>query len=278
MKPEPRPDLTGMTNPIIVFSKPFQSLNADDTASIVEEIGFNGIECPVRGEGQIEPERVDEALPRFVEAFRRRNLDIPVIVTEIFSIRQANAERVLRAAAKAGIRRIRLGIFKYAPDRPIARQLDETGEVLKDIGQACGELGIQAAVQNHAGADRFAAPVWDVAIALRDHKVKNVGICFDIGHAVTEGGLSWPIQARLAEPHYVAVYVKDFTWQRGADGWRPVPCPLGEGMVGRTFFPGLRRSGFSGPICQHHEYPLGDRGEMVARMRRDLRTLADWLA
>jgi len=232
----------------------------------------------VRGEGQIEPERVEEELPRFVEAFRRRGLAIPVIVTEIYSIRQANAERVLRAAAKLGIGRVRLGIFKYAPDRPIERQLGEFGQVLRDIGDACGELGIQAAVQNHSGSDRFGAPVWDFSIVHRDHKVKNVGMCFDIGHAVVEGGLSWPIQARLAEPHYTAVYVKDFTWQRGAGGWRPAGCPLGEGMVDRSFFAGLRNSGFSGPICQHHEYPLGDRGDMLGHMRRDLSVLRDWLA
>ena len=267
-----------MTRPIIAFSKPFQSLNADETASLVEEIGYKGIECPVRGEGQIEPERVEEDLPRFVEAFRRRSLVIPVIVTEIYSIRQANAERVLRAAAKLGIGRIRLGIFKYAPDRPIEQQLDDFGKVLRDIGEACGELGIQAALQNHSGPDRFGAPVWDFATVKRMHKIKNVGMCFDIGHAVVEGGLSWPIQARLAEPHYTAVYVKDFTWQKGQDGWHPVGCPLGEGMVDRSFFASLRRSGFSGPICQHHEYPLGDRGEMVAHMRRDLRVLKDWLA
>jgi sugar phosphate isomerase/epimerase len=278
MKSEALPDTPAMTRTIIVFSKPFQSLNADDTAAFVEEIGFQGIECPVRAEGQIEPERVEEDLARFVEAFRRRSLAIPVIVSEIYSIRQANAERVLRAAAKLGIGKIRLGIFKYAPDRPIEQQLDDFGRVLRDIGEACGELGIQAALQNHSGRDRFGAPVWDFATVMRTHKIKNVGMCFDIGHAVVEGGLSWPIQARLAEPHYAAVYVKDFTWQKGPDGWHPAGCPLGEGMVDRSFFAGLRRSGFSGPICQHHEYPLGDRKEMVSHMRRDLRVLKDWLA
>jgi sugar phosphate isomerase/epimerase len=277
MKSEASPDLPVMTNPIIVFSKPFQSLAAEDAAALVEEIGFHGIECPVRGDGQIVPEKVEEGLTRLVEAFRRRNLVIPVIVSEISTIGQPNAERVLRAAAKLGIKRVRLGIFKYAPDKTIAQQLDEFGRALKDIGEACGELGIQAALQNHSGFDRFGAPVWDFSITLRKHDVRNVGICFDIGHAVIEGGLSWPIQARLAEPDYVAVYVKDYVWAKGPSGWRPSAVFLGDGMVDRSFFNGLRRSGYSGLICQHHEYPLGDRGEMVAHMRRDLRVLKNWL-
>jgi len=278
MKPAPSPDLPAKTNPIIVFSKPFQSLSAEDSAALVEEVGFDGIECPVRGDGQIVPERVEEDLPRLVEAFRKRKLVIPVIVSEISTIGQPNAERVLRAAAKAGVKTVRLGIFKYAPDRTIARQVDEFGRVLKEIGEACGELGIQAALQNHSGVDRFGAPVWDFVTAHRDHHVANVGMCFDIGHAIVEGGLSWPIQARLAEPYYAAVYVKDYFWKNGPNGWRPSSAPLGDGMVDRSFITGLRRSGYSGVICQHHEYPLGGREEMVGHMRRDLRVLQAWLA
>jgi sugar phosphate isomerase/epimerase len=265
--------------PIIAFSKPFRSMGAEDSAALVEEIGWSGIECPVRTqEGQIMPERVEEELPRFVEAFHRRGINIPVLVTEITSIHDQNAEATLRTAAKLGIKRIRLGGWTYQPERPLAQQLDEFGRELKDIGEACSELGIQGGVQNHSGSDRFGAPVWDAVAALRDHQVRNVGICFDIGHATVEGGLSWPIQARLAEPRYSVVYVKDFTWVNGQYGWRPSWCPLGEGMINRSFFTRLQRSGFSGPICQHHEYPMGDRAEMVAHMRRDLRILKDWLA
>jgi len=78
--------------PIIGFSKPFQSMGAVDMASFVEETGWSGIECPVRPQGQIEPERVGEELPRLVEAFRRKGLDVPVVVTEISSIHEAHAE------------------------------------------------------------------------------------------------------------------------------------------------------------------------------------------
>ena len=84
-----------------------------------------------------------------------------------------------------------------------------------------------------------------------------MGIAFDIGHATLEGGLSWPIQARLAEPRYSVVYVKDFRWEKQAKGWEPVWCALGEGMVSSKFFEMLARSDFAGPVCQHHEYEIG---------------------
>jgi sugar phosphate isomerase/epimerase len=263
---------------IIAFSKPFQTMGPDESAALVEEVGWSGIECPVREKGQIEPERAEDELPRFVEAFRRRNLEVSVLVTDISSMREPQTEKLLRTASKLGIGRIRLGAWVYREDRPIAEQLKEFGGALQDIGQACLELGIKPAVQNHSGSNRFAAPVWDAVSVLNDPKIKNVGMGFDIGHATIEGGLSWPIQARLAEPLYTLVYVKDFRWAKDRDGWNPAWCPLGEGMIHRSFFTRLQRSAYAGPICQHHEYPMGDRQDMVAQMKRDLSVLRDWLS
>ncbi len=264
--------------PIIAFSKPFQTMGPEDSAALVEEVGWNGIECPVRAKGQIEPERAGGELPRFVEAFRRRNLEVTALVTEISSMREPHAESLLRTAAKLGVKRIRLGTWIYREDRPIAQQLVDFGSALRDIGQACLELGLKPGVQNHSGFNRFAAPVWDAVSVLKGPEIKDVGMCFDIGHATIEGGLSWPIQARLAEPFYTIVYVKDFRWAKDQTGWNPVWCPLGEGMIHRSFLTRVQQSDYDGPICQHHEYPMGDRKDMVAQMKRDLGVLREWLS
>jgi sugar phosphate isomerase/epimerase len=265
--------------PIVLFSKPFETLGPEDTAALVAEVGCEGIECPVRAKpsGQVAPTHVEEVLPRYVEAFRRRGLDIPLITTDITALGQPNAERVLRAAARLGIKRARLGFIRYAADRPILAQVDEIGRRLKDIGDFCGELGLQAGVENHSGSDIFGAPIWDFYTALQQHQVKNVGICFDIGHATVEGGLSWPIQARLVESNLTAVYFKDFNWRKGPKGWQPEWCPLGQGMIDPGFARRLGRSGFTGPISLESEYPLGDRAQMVAALRHDLLVLKRWL-
>ena len=113
---------------------------------------------------------------------------------------------------------------------------------------------------------------------IRSLDPRHIGFCFDIGHATVEGGLSWPIEARLAEPFYTAVFVKDFSWKKEAGGWKDTWCPLGEGMVSRAFFDRLKRSAYRGPICQHHEYDLGDRRQMTAHLQRDLKVLKEWLA
>src|SRR3954453_1671905 len=58
--------------PLIGFSKPFQDLGPDQTAELVATVGWDGIECPVRARGQIEPGRAPEELPRLAGALRRR--------------------------------------------------------------------------------------------------------------------------------------------------------------------------------------------------------------
>jgi sugar phosphate isomerase/epimerase len=176
------------------------------------------------------------------------------------------------------VKRIRLGFFKYDPARSPIACLNELRPVLKDIAAACHELGLQAGFQNHSGRSLIGAPVWDVYSLLRELDPASIGMCFDIGHATIEGGLSWPIQARLVEGFYTAVFVKDFTWKRGAEVWKEEWCPLGQGMVSREFFTRLKQTGYQGPICQHHEYALGDVEQMKTSMRRDLEVLRTWLA
>ncbi len=72
--------------------------------------------------------------------------------------------------------------------------------------------------------------------------------------------------------------VKDFYWKKGPSGWKDTWCPLGEGMVSRAFFDRLKKSAYRGPICQHHEYDLGDPRQMTARLQQDLMVLKKWLA
>ena len=263
--------------PIIVFSLPFQDLGPGPTADLVEECGYDGIEIPLRAKGQVEPERAADDLPKFAEALARRGRPILLAATDITRIDQPHAETVLRALAKLGIRRLRLGPRKYDLGKPLDGQVARIAAELRDIAAACGELGLQAGFQNHSGRDRVGGPVWDVYSMIKDLDPKRMGYCFDIAHATVEGGLSWPIQARLAEPFFTAVLVKDFVWARTKEGWAPDWGPLGQGMVGRAFFDWLKTTAYQGPIAQQFFYPLGDRREMASRMRRELQVLQGWL-
>ena len=71
---------------IIVFTKPFRTLNAVQTADLVAEVGWDGVELPVRGkEGQLTADNVDDQLPKFAEALRARGREVTIVTTDITS-------------------------------------------------------------------------------------------------------------------------------------------------------------------------------------------------
>lgn len=263
--------------PLIGFSKAFQNLSFEDTADLVAEVGWNGIECPVRPGGHVLPERVEEDLPKMAEALQRKGVGYLHITTAITRADDPSAQRILKAASKLGVRVYRLGPMYYAKDRPLPEQIAEARARLKDLVALNRELGLCAGFQNHSGANYMGAPVWDIHEMIHDLDSKYMGICFDIGHATIEGGYAWALHNRLMEPHFCAVYVKDFTWSKGSQGWQAKLCPLGEGMVNADFFKRLKHTNFSGPISMHFEYECGQGQTMVKQFQRDLGVLKRWL-
>jgi len=262
---------------IIGFTKPFQNLTSQQVAETVAEIGWQGIECAVRANGQIEPARVANDLPELIEALQTVHCEVSLVATDITSITQPHTETILHTLAQVGIRRLRLGYWHYRADQSPAARLAEIAPDVRELAAACKDLGLKAGIQNHSGSTYVGAPVWDIHALVHDLDPSSMGICFDLGHATLEGGLSWPIDAKLMEPFYTAVVVKDFVWAKGPQGWKEQGCPLGKGIVSQEFFRRLKASDYEGPICQHHEYALGDRSQMLAHMQRDFAVLKAWL-
>ena len=262
---------------IIGFTKPFQTASPAEIADIVAEVGWDGVECPVRPKGQIEPERVEEQLPRLVEALRKVGREVTLISTSIKKVSPLT-EKVLRTASNLGIRRYRMAFWNYSADKPIPDQVAEIRAAMRDLAAINKELDLCGAHQNHSGAAYFGAPIWDIYESIKDYDPNHLGICFDIGHATIEGGLSWPIEAQLMRPFYTAVFVKDFVWKKSEKGWNVEWCPLGEGAVDPKFFGMLKQSGYNRPISQHHEYEVGTGAAMIAAMKKDLDVLKQWLA
>lgn len=263
---------------IIGFSKPFQTLSHEETADTVAEIGWDGIECPIRPDGQIKPEQAADETPKLIEALKKRGKELTIATTAITSATQPGAEQLLRTLAKLGVKRYRVGFMYYAEKKPIASQLQEITAAMKDLAALNKEIGIQGGIQNHSGHNNFSAPIWDVWTAIKDLDPRYLGSFFDIAHATIEGGLSWPIEARLMEPYLMTVSVKDFIWEKSANGGKSKWVFMGDGMVDKGFFKWLKTTSFDGPISHHAEYDHGKGKEMIAKMQNDLKVLRQWLA
>lgn len=263
--------------PVLVFSKAFQQLDPRATADLVAEVGWDGIECPVRKGGQVLPERVEEDLPKLLEALRQRGRDIDIATTDVREVNPLN-EKVLRTLSRLGIRHYRMAYYRYDLRRPIAAQLAEMKPRFHEVAALSRELGLQAGYQNHSGTGYVGGPLWDLHLLMEGTDPQVMGVHFDIGHATVEGGTSWPVQFKLFENRLHAVYVKDFYWEKRNNQWTQRWCPLGEGMIARAFFNQLKASDFSGPISMHFEYPMGNEAETLRQYKASLALLKEWLA
>ncbi len=265
-----------------VFSKYLQWLDYSGMAGITAEAGFDGVDLTVRKGGHVSPERVEEDLPRAVDAATKAGIHVRMIVTDITDPRDARTRRVLQTAGRLGVRHYRLGIYRYNDNGSIMAQLDEIKPRLRDLAEMSKQYGVAATFQNHAGAEYVGAPLWDLHYLLRDPDPRWMGVQFDIRHAVVEGGLAWPVNLRLLAGSINTLAVKDFRWARQGAGWETENCPLGQGMIDLAGFAGmLKQHGISGPVSIHFEYPLGgaehgnreitvDRKTVLEALRSDL--------
>lgn len=267
-------------NKLCFFTKHLQGLSFDDIASLAVEMGVDGVESPIRPKGHIEPEKIEDELPKYVEALKKQNLELTILTSGITEVSvEQRTEAVLRTAAKLGVKRFRMSYYKYDLQKPIWPQLQEIKPKLKDLIQLCQEIGIQPLFQNHSGKDYYGAPVWDIYSLMQEYTPEQFSFCFDIFHATLEGGLQWPLSAALTADHWGAVYFKDFQWNgRKAEG-----CPLGQGQVNPDFAKMIKQRNYTGPISLHVEYLKGDpKAPAVLKSfreahLRDFKVLKEWM-
>jgi sugar phosphate isomerase/epimerase len=257
------------------FIKFLTPLKYDEMSDAIAEAGFDGVEVTAREkETYIRPDRAENELPRLKEALDKRKLEISILTTDIVRADEPNARSMLRTAASLGIKRYRLGFFRYDLTKPILPQLAALQPIVRDIAAMNREIGIAGMWQNHAGADMVGATVWDMHRLINDYRVSEIGCVFDIRHATAEAGEAWPIYYDLVKPHLNALSVKDFRWE----GRKSVHTQLGRGNVDPKFFKALRQSDFRGPISVHVEYLPKDGAQAnIAALKRDFETLRNWL-
>ena len=237
--------------PFCVFTKPFNSLSFDELAEKISQLGFDGIEAPIRSGGHVEPEKVHEKLPELHEALSKKGLEITVMTSDINDADDPLTEKVLRTASALGIKRYRMKYFHYDSAKSIQMQLADFHRQAVALAEMNHEFGIQGLYQNHAGKNYCGAAIWDLDTLLDGISPIDIGVAYDIRHATVEGGTSWPTTWKMIQPRVQTVYVKDFQWG-GSE--RPSNVPLGEGRVSKSFFDLLRASDYQGPISLHEEY------------------------
>lgn len=270
------------TSPIAVFSKVYQELNLNfsDAAEVTAESGLNGVDCPVRSDGEISPESAADQLPRYSGILGQRSLRIWLLTTGITGTSSPHTEDILKTAKSLGIQYYRFGFIHRDPARA-DQQMREIRAQLKDLAALNRQLGICTLLQNHSPSGQtryFGGDLADLRQAVEGFDPNEIGVAFDIGHALIVHGEKWREHFEALRPHFKIAYVKDV--QRGR-GW----VPFGQGELARTgYFQLLKDMGYHAPVSLHVEFDwtnkgkTKDRAALIKALQQSTKVLRQWLA
>ena len=243
--------------PITLFSKHLGWLTIDQLGPVASEIGFTAVQLTLREGGHVEPVRAEADLRRARRTLQLAGVSVPSVVTAVTDPTTDATRRVLGAIAEAGVPRYRMGWYELraSPDaRGVTEALSRARGSLEGMARLNEEFGLQGCYENHAGAGRIGASIWNLWDLVKDLPPEALGVEFDLRHARIEGWESWRPAFELLRERIGAVLVKDYAW--GADG-DPVDVPLGEGVAPFVeLFGLLSASGWDGPVVMHFEYAL----------------------
>jgi len=273
----------GFSTPVAVFSKLYQELKLDfeQSAEVTAEAGLDGIDCAVRAGGEIVPERAADNMPRYAEALRQHGVRMLLLTTGIVGVSSPYAGEILRTGKQLGIQYYRLGYWSHRPERPPAKLLDEIRPSLKDLAGMNKELGVCGVYQNHSAPQNHSrrnagCDLAELYEMVKDLDPGQIGVAFDLGHALIEHGDQWREHFERLKPHIRVVYVKDV--QR-AVGF----VPFGQGEFARTgFFQLLARMNYRAPLSMHIEFDWAPQGNktrqlLVQTLKDSRRVLGKWL-
>jgi len=266
---------------VCVFSKHLQFLNYKDMADAAAEIGFNGVDLTVRPNGHVLPERVEMDLPKAMEAIKKAGLATTMITTTVQDANDPTDRKLLETASELGVKHYRMNWLKYPEGKSIPEAMIEFKKTLADISHLNRKLNITGCYQNHSG-NLAGASIWELWEILKNSDQRNMGVQYDIRHAVVEGGMSWKNGLNLIHPHIKILAIKDCIWLKKNGIWVVENVPLGEGMVDfKSYFKMLKDFNIQVPVSLHYEYPMGgaehgassistDKQIIFSQMKRDL--------
>jgi sugar phosphate isomerase/epimerase len=219
-------------------------------------------------------------MPEYAAALKKRNLQMPLLTTGITSVVSPHTEDILRTAKQLGVQYYRLGFTNKEADAPPGKQVREIRAKLKDLASLNQEMGLGAVLENHSASGRgyLGGDLSEMYEVVKDFDPAQIGVAFDIGHAIIAHGDDWRGHFERLKSHLRVAYVKDI--KRGQGFVR-----FGQGeLASNGYFKLLQQIGYRAPVCLHIEFDWSDKGKTKTRaalaqaLQESGQVLRRWLA
>lgn len=260
---------------LVLFTKMFRGLTLEETASHINDLGFDGVDLLIREGHQLEP-GAPQRIPDAVRLMRTSGLSVPMATTDLTDPHTYLTEQIFSSCREAGIRLIRLGYWMYDPRRGFSECFAQAEHDVDAFVRLAEKTGVQLAIQLHGGTIHNSGSL--TAKLLAGYDPAFIAAYPDPGNqAIQDGREDWRMTFDLLTPWLGCVGIKNGGWfpaevgRTGQRHWRSDWLGLSDGMVPwDEIIPFLIESGFDGLLSfhSHYEVPLA---QALDQTRSDLR-------
>ena len=237
-------------NHFTVFSKPWPDKTLPELAKFIKELGFDGVELPVRDNFQVTPEKVSKGLPEAAKIFEDNGVKIgsvagPTDIETIVACGEAGVP-IIRVCIK-----IDMNAGYFETEKKVRKEFDAVLPALEEHGVTIG-------IQNHA--DYQIGSAIGVMHLIESYNPKLVGAVLDTAHCGIAGEPD-DMAIDIAWSHLILVNLKSVLWERTTDPdaedvkWKKLWT---TGRRGITSWPlvaqELKKRGYTGDYCLTAEY------------------------
>lgn len=274
----------------VLFTDNLADLSVADCCRDAQLAGFDGLDLTLRPGGHVDPSQAELGLAAARQAAEVQGTTIPMVTTAITDDSSPFADAIFASSAHYGVRRLKLGYWRYEPFGSLVRQIDEAQRMLERVIAIGRKYDVLPCVHVHSGPILANGGAL-LYLILKDFKPEHVGAYVDPMHMTIEGGLSgWQMGLDLLAPWVALVGIKNARWKEtGRDQWgqlrfQPEYTPLADGQAPLPeFMAHLRLLQYDGIVSLHSEYKGGssfrqlDTPQLLAQSAADLKFLKSLL-
>lgn len=276
-----------------VFTVMLPELDLGETAALLIELGFEGVEWRVRDLrddlrdkpysfwGNVKNDlglyNLEERAAEIKRVCESAGLELCSFGTYLPCSDYENVRKVARVSAEIGCPQFRVGTAKYDVEKGYKQQFDETIEHLKVVEGIVKEYGVKALIETHM---KMIVPSPSAAYRLvSNFDPRYIGVILDPGNLVVEGYEDPVMSVDLLGPYLGLVHAKNMRWLIDGVGenselvWKFESAALRNGMADwKRIIGALRDSGYNGFLSME-DFSQGNYRDKLQDNARFLRQL-----
>ena len=181
-----------------VFTKPWRDLPLPELGKFVSDLGFTGIEFPLRPGYQVEPEDAEKGLPTLVKELDKYGI-------KVTSVAGDTTERVFAGCAEAGIPIIRI-MPRVDIETGFVASIEKIRREIDGFYPLCEKYNIKVGIQHHFGD--FLINSMEVYYLVEKYDPRYIGAIWDAAHSALAGEEP-EIGLEIVESHLCMVNLKN---------------------------------------------------------------------